>query len=285
MNSGPRPPATAGIREYARRHSVTPKAIRKAVDEGRIVTDADGRILVAESDARLAQGAVHGRRVSHSLAEARRRKMAAAVRLLDDEVALLRGNSHERGECRLTWQTLCAEAATELVKLLDLVPELAGMRPVMAAERLRERLYEILDDLAGRTTVDLPIRPEADDEEKAPTLADMSAVELATLRADLQAESLELRRRLRQGELLNGDEVDTVIRDRIYVSRSRLLGLPNACGGWFELGPEEGSKRLREDLADCLAELAALGVEPADFLPPVLLTAASARRRDADDTP
>ena len=91
-NSGPQ--ATAGIKEYARARGVSPAAVRKGIREGRIATDADGRVLVEQSDARLAQGAVHGRAVSPTLAEARRRKAAAAVRLLDDEVAALRASTH-----------------------------------------------------------------------------------------------------------------------------------------------------------------------------------------------
>lgn len=265
-NSGS-PGATAGIKEYARQRGVSPAAVRKGIREGRIAADAAGKVLVAESDARLAQGAVHGRSVSPTLADARRRKMAAAVRLLDDEVAALRASCLPADEVRFMWLNLCRESAASLATLLDLTPELAKIRPVMAAERLRERLHEILNDLATRQP-DVPVHaePTAD----GPDLASLSAVELATLRADLQAEALELKRRLRLGELLAESKVQEEIHNRILPARSRLLGTPTACGGWFELGEAEGRRRLRQDLADSLSELAGFGVTAAEFLPNVL---------------
>ena len=80
-----------GIKAYARRLSVTPAAVRKGVAEGRIPVDAEGRIQTKAAGEALAAGTVQGSRVSRSLAMARRRKLRAAVRLLDDELATLRG--------------------------------------------------------------------------------------------------------------------------------------------------------------------------------------------------
>ena len=146
--------------------------------------------------------------------------------------------------------TLCRESSAELATLLDLTPELAKLRPVMAAERLREKLYEISTTFPRATpTWRCATKPAPE----GPDLDKMTAVELATLRADLQAEALELKRRLRQGELLAENKVTEDIQNRLLPARSRLLGLPTAVGAWFELGEAEGKKRLRQDLVDSLS--------------------------------
>ena len=120
-------PTDRGVRAYARRLSVSPAAVRKGVAEGRIPIGAEGRILPDAADAALARGVVSGPTVSRTLAEARRRKLAASVRLLDDELAELRANSVTPADLKRDWLEACRLVAAEVERTFGVnVPRTEG---------------------------------------------------------------------------------------------------------------------------------------------------------------
>jgi hypothetical protein len=260
-------PDDKGVRAYARRHQISPASVRAGIAHGRIPVGQDGRILVAAADAALAKGTLSGARVSPSLANARRRKLAASVRLLEDEIAALRADCVSPTAARDAWLEACRLVAAEVVKLIEVGPRLAGLPYAASFLHLR---YEV-DALLNRL---VDVVPEAEAILAATqtnvAIAKLSAVELATRRADLQAERMELRRSLRRNTMVSLGAFAAAAEDVIARSRSLLLAVPSRCSPLFELGCEAGVKALTQDLRHALAELAVHGVKEADFVPAAL---------------
>src|SRR5687768_14105582 len=89
-------PRTLGLsrRAYARARGVDESTVREHVASGLLKPALlpDGSIDAALADALLAKGRTRGERTAPDLAGARRRKLAAQVALLADEVAEREGN-------------------------------------------------------------------------------------------------------------------------------------------------------------------------------------------------
>jgi len=259
-----------GIRAYARRLGVTPAAVRKGIAAGRIPVGPDGRIDAATADAALAQGAVSGPRVSKSLAEARRRKLAASVRLLDDELLAARANTITPDELQAAWLEACRSVVAEVERTFITM----GIKRAKSADAFGV-LRDQIDALLNRLVTCLPPEPVAAESAVEIDLATLSSVDLATMRADRQAEKMELQRALTRGELLEMDRAFAEIEDRIARARGLFLAVPARTAPLFELGEPEGRRALARDFLHALDELATHGVTAGEYLPAALREASA----------
>ena len=133
---------------------------------------------------------------------------------------------------------------------------------------LRDQVDDLLTRLAGCLPEEFV---EAETEPKRPDLTKLSAVKLATMRADRQAERLELRHAVMRGDLIELDQVVAGMEDRIGRCRALLLGIPSRASPMFEMSEDRGRQVLAADLTHALGELTGHDVEAADYIPAKLV--------------
>ncbi len=244
-------------RRYAHLRGVDEKAVRKAIEAG-ILKPAlrDGLIDVSAADALMAAHKIGGPTVATGLVKARTRKLAAGVALLQDELADLEASVVPAAGVAALTRDLTLHMARALWPIASMSERLAGLAPATAMAALEDEVRNRLEALAS-TKVQAP-RPKASKAKSEATLAEMTPVDLAARRADLQARRLEHQRALRTGELLHLAEAQAGAVDRVLRARTKLLAIPAKVAARFvgvvdavELAPV-----LEAEVGEALTELA-----------------------------
>lgn len=269
-------------RQYAAHLGESRANVRKLRDAGYLVLHPDGSIDVGASDAALSRRRTRGRDVPKSLAAARKRKLAAEVAVLQDQVAELEVVTTTPAGAETTWREFASAAVRRLLRIAPDAAKIASGRPPAEAEDvIRDVLYAALTEISG---VD-PDDPASDErgeplgdviarearetiEGDGPALADLDESTLAKMKVDLQARRIELRRALARGELLHLEACGTAWEDRILTMRAQLLVMPNKVAPEAEGHPSATfAAVVRREIEQAVAELAWRGVTPADLLP------------------
>jgi hypothetical protein len=145
-----------------------------------------------------------------------------------------------------------------------LAPVLAGLERSAAVAVLEGEVRDRLQALAD-TEVACP-HSKVGRQDDGSTLTEMSAVELAARRADLQARCLEIERGLRNGGLVDVVTAQAAVGDAVLRMRTKMLALPAKIGASLgEADAEELALLLRQEVGEALAELASEAVSIAQI--------------------
>jgi hypothetical protein len=250
-------------RAFAKRRGVTEAAIRKRIADGSLVPAIapDGRIDVLEAERILAQKTTAG----DKLAEARRRKLTAQVRILHDELDALSGSVVEPADVTLCVVETSRFIAQRLLRVApDAAPRVAGLQASMAADALRDVLYAAMDEVAS-AEIQATAREPAP---KRPVYARMNAVDLASSKANLEADRLEISRAIEHGELISVETLtDEFVRRALNV-RANLLALPSKVAPLLQVAAnrEAAHTIIEDELRHALAEFACQHISADELL-------------------
>jgi hypothetical protein len=267
MNSGPHS-AQQGIsrREYSRRRGVDEKAIRKHIESGVLAAAVrpDGKIDPDVADALLAACKTGGASVPSGLVKARTRKLAAGVALLQDELAEIEATALPAIGVAAVTKDIFLQMARVVWPIATMASRLAGLTPAAAMAALDDEVRDRLEAVAS-TKIQAPRGRKAQD---GPALADMTPVDLATLRSDLQARKMEVDRDLRTGHRVHLADATKGAVDAVLRMRAKLLALPSKIGATFSdvvVDMIEIEALLQAEVAEALAELAGPAVTLAEI--------------------
>lgn len=250
-------------REFARRRGVSERSVRRAIEDGRIAAAVlpDGSLDADLADGMLSSGSVTGVSAPSSLAAARRRKLAATVALLADELGELERSVLTRVVGEATDDLCVSEVARQLLTLPDeLAPQVAGLAPAIAApivedavtaamNRIADGGEKLAEDHAPTTGVAVAT--------SAPDLAGMSATQLAALKAHLQARKLEIERGLKRRDLMTIAEWEQSMGLRMMTTKHRVCGLHYKTAARFDSATvEEARSIIREELVEIIVNFA-----------------------------
>jgi len=249
-------PRTLGLsrRAYARARGVDESTVREHIASGLLAPAllADGSLDAALADALVAKGRTRGRGAAPDLAGARRRKLAAQVALLADEVAERRGNLVPLAEAKRVATEMLHRLAWGLRPLVTQAPALAGHDSATAFTLLTKDVHDVLTRLS-----ETPVVAEAS-EPNTPgaALEDLDPVALAARKTDLEAQRIELIRAEARGALVTVATFEAMIRPRFLTCRAGLLALPTKLAPYFVgLAPAEAIATVREALSEILANV------------------------------
>lgn len=247
-------------RAYGRARGVSEGAIRGYIRSGllRPAILADGSIDPARADEILAGGLTRGPGSPLELAAARRRKLRAECRLLNDELDALLAECIPREDLDEFLGKAALSMIPALRLLADAAPSLAGGEPVRIAASLSDLVYEILTAISTTpvTCDDAPPGDKADGHD----LADLDAAELAALKTDLQARRLEIVRQIERGELVRFMPAVDEFGDRLSAFRASLLALPTKAAPQLCATPKAARAFVRELLVEAVGKLEGRGV-------------------------
>jgi hypothetical protein len=251
-------PRTAGLsrRAYARARGVDESTVREHIASGLLKPALlpDGSIDAAAADALLAKGRTRGRGTTTDLAGARRRKLAAQVALLADEVAERDGNLVPVAEAKRVAAEILRRLAWGLRPLVAQAPALAGRDSATAFALLTESVHEILTGLSETPVV---AEQGCEPDTLSPALEGLDPVALAARKADLEAQRIELIRAEARGELVALGTFESMVLPPCLTYRAGLLALPTKLAPSFEgLDPTGAAAALREALQEILANVA-----------------------------
>lgn len=219
-------------RAYAKRRRVSEAAIRKRITDGTLAPalTRDGRIKPDVADRLLAAATTSGETTPSSLVEARRRKAAAGIALLRDEVDALGTGHAPRKLVEEAWRRISFAAARCLFGIgATVAARIAGKSPAAAGAIIDQAARQALNEIAGTQIAPLASVAKVAPVNQVP-LEEMTPVQLATTRADLLARHLETRRAITRGTLadLAAWERDGVAR--IVTIQRLVLALPSKIG-------------------------------------------------------
>jgi hypothetical protein len=243
-------------RAYARQRGVSEGAIRKHLASGLLAPAllADGSLDPARADALLARQRTRGV-VSAALSEARRRKLAAQVALLADEIAQRQENLCRRDEVDEAIRAILREIARGLRPILDGIPELAGADARTAFAVLTDSVHTTLQALSEAEIVSTEVAESQPVQGLA--ICDLDAVQLAARKAELEALRLELARAQARGELIPNADVEWSLIRRLANARTVLLALPSRLAPLFPIfTPQAAEAAVRRALEDAISNLA-----------------------------
>jgi hypothetical protein len=239
---------------YAKRRGVTRSTISRQIGDGLIPTTSNGLIEVEAADEALAKrAALLSRR--GTLADAQRRKLRAAVAILQDEVDYLVSHSIRPDDAIRVLTAHAAKIKWPFEQLIgDVAPRVAGLPAAEADAIVTAAVHGVLEALSSDPDVDEPVKSRA---KRRPKKMLLTARDLAAAKADLQATILEYKRWLRRGELIDIDhQVVPVLHDTLLRFRSRVLAVPTRTAPHFEAcSAAEAARVLRRAIDEALAEL------------------------------
>lgn len=250
-------------RQYAKRRGVSERSIRRAIEDGRIAASVlpDGMLDSDQADGLLAVGSVTGAAVPPKLADARRRKLAATVALLADDLDELERSVLTRAVGEATDDLIVREVARQFLALPDeLAPKVAGLAPAIAAPIVEDAVRDALNRIADKGEKLADDRAPTTDVAvvaAAPDLASMSATQLAAMKADLQARKLEIERGLKRRELMTVDEWERSMGLRMTTAKHRVCGLHYKTASRFDSATVDGARSIiRDELCDIIYDFA-----------------------------
>jgi hypothetical protein len=208
---------------------VNEKTIREHIGSGLLkpAIRPDGLLDPLVADDLLARGRTRGRDVAPDLEEARRRKLAAQCRLLDDEVQDLRRSRATPATLAEMFGFNYRAFAAGCAPVARAAATLAKAEPIDAFTVLTEAVYATLTDLSERR-LDCDGPDQTDDAIPAGVAFDrLDAIQLAATKTDLEGERLELVRATKRGDLVPIAVAMSGFGDRITYFRGRMLGLPS----------------------------------------------------------
>lgn len=261
--------AAEGIsrRAYAKRRHVTEAAIRKRIADGTLgdAVLVDGRIDPDVADRLLAENTTAGDRSPPGLSAARRRKGAAAIALLRDEVEALERSHMPRDLADHTTRRLSLIVATRLLRIADdIAADVVGKPARTAADIIDKAVFAALTEISetkvkGRSNSSTKRR-------RGKALAKATLVELATLRADLQARRLEVEHRIKRHEVIGIARWEVQLLNRVIVVKTNVLAMHHKLAPRFENATVAKAKAiLAEDLRRIVEGFACKAVSAAEL--------------------
>lgn len=232
-------------RAYAKRRNVTEAAIRKRIADGTLSSamTADGKINPDLADKLLAENTTGGNQTTAGLSEARRRKAAASIALLRDEVeAFERGFAPAQVIDALRKRVSLVIAAHFLKIVPDTSAHLAGKPPAIAAKIIDDAVFAAL--IAISETKRKVDTEGASKPQKGKALAKMTAVELATLRADLLARRMEVERQVKRQELVSVKKFEAEFMNRIVVIKTNAQAMHAKLATRFQKASAEKARKI-----------------------------------------
>ena len=262
-------------RAYAKRRGCTEKAIRDRITDGTLAKAVlpDGTIDADKADALLAARVTAGKHVGSDLNEARRRKLAAGVALLQDDVSALVDSVVRVDDAGQHIRQNSLEIAQRLFRIADeCAGKVAGKEAATAADILDDAVRAALDDLSdgGSEDDDLDNEDapylEAQNPPGGAALDDLTAVQLAALKADLEAHRLETKRALNNGKLVEIERICGEFAARCSIVRNRMLGLHMKIAPHLLSADKRKAKELLEiEISEGVEEMACTWVTKADL--------------------
>jgi hypothetical protein len=235
---------------------VDESTVRQAIREGRIAAAvaADGSVDAALADRLWAKNTTRaappepGR--SPSLSAARKRKLAASVALLEDEVAGLRAGSISPKDADKIVREELRPVAARLRRIArDAAPLVASKDHNATVAVLKAEVARALTDIIAVELAEPGEAPRP--RSKAPT-----AVELDARKTDLLAERMEFQHALGRGEMVPVTDVVEALGERLTNVRSLLMALPGRLASSFAYADTKQARTILEaELAAVLGEL------------------------------
>ncbi|MER9761595.1 hypothetical protein [Mesorhizobium sp. M0138] len=272
-------------RSYAKRRGVTEKAIRDRITDGTLTNAvlSDGTLDGDLADRLLAEKVTAGKHVGSDLNDARRRKLAAGVALLQDEVEALAVSVVPLDGVAPHIREITIDTARRLYVIADdFAGKVAGKVADEAAGIVDGAVREALTEISGGYAA-LGEDPDSEDatyfeakksRARGAPLDDLTAVQLAALKADLEAQRLETKRGLINGELLEIKQIGDEFASRCSIVRNRMLGLHVKVAPHFQNANKREAKKLLEiEISEAVEEFGCAWVTAAD------LTAGRARHQ------
>ncbi len=223
-------------RAYARRVGVNEKTVREHIASGLLkpAIRPDGLLDPILADDLLARGRTRGPSVAPDLDDARRRKLAAQCRLIEDEVKALRSSRATPANVKDILAANYRAFAAGCAPVAKAAATLAGADPLQAFTKLTEAVYAVLTDLSERP-LESDQDPALDDPPPTgPAFDTLDAIQLAATKADLEGERLELIRATKRGDLVTIAEAMSDFGDRLSTFRGRMLGLPSRSAPMYQ---------------------------------------------------
>lgn len=243
------------MRAYGRRRGVSDTTVRRYVDQGLIDTLTDGTIDPLVADAQLSERRTKGNHGSQTLANARKRRLVASVALLQEDVAALRDGVTDIADATAAYREMARYCAERFLSLAsECAPKVAGQEPAAIAEILRADLYERMTEVTNTKLVSNKATPRK--KKPGKRLAELTETELATLKADLGAERLEIKRAIKNDDLVLVDDIKAEWNKTLSISRARMLSMPKACAPVIDDDVRRAEKIIKKEIEWAVAELA-----------------------------
>lgn len=253
-------------RAYAKRRNVTEAAIRKRIADGTLANamTPSGLIDADLADKLLAENTTAGNQTTSGLSEARRRKAAASIALLRDEVEALESSfvPHDQADAVVKWLSLIA--ARRILQVADIAAQVAGKPPAVAALAIDEAVRAAQNDIAA-TPIPEPRKPAAKGK-AGKSLASMTLVQLATLRSNLHARRLEVQRHVKRGEVIALPKLESQLMHRLAVFKTNVSAMHAKLAPRFEgATPAKARTILLTELQQIVETLACKAVSAAEL--------------------
>lgn len=268
-------------RAYAKARGVDEKAVRLHIESGLLKPAIlpDGSLNAGLADVLLSTGTVKGPASAPDLADARRRKLAAQVALLQDEIAERRASLVTIVDRDKLVRTMVLEVARRSAAIVKHAGKAAGLPVVEAASVMTDRVHELLTELSTQPfeaeqeakRQDRGARnfnvPNLNVEPSVSALADMSTTELAARKADLEAERLEILRDVQNGVVEEVDEALLGLTRRLLDFRSALLAMPTRVAPVLQFSKAAAARQeVAKILRECVGNLAGPDTTEAELL-------------------
>ncbi len=259
QGSGKRRSSGMSRRGYAERRGVSDATVRRHLTSGLLAPALlpDDTIDADLADAILARSLTRSSAIP-AVDAARKRKLAAEIAMLQDEVTTLIDERVSPAAAREFVRDLLTLCAKQSIGVVDAGAGLAGHVPVDCFTTLTEAVFTSLTAIAETRATTRTIEDEA-----APTFAGvrldaLELTDLVALKADLQAQRLETLHATARGEMVLIAAIETDIIDRIANFRARLLAIPSRGAPLFQtLATADEARALTLELsAEALAQLA-----------------------------
>lgn len=253
-------------RAYAKRRNVTEAAIRKRIADGTLSSamTADGKINPDLADKLLAENTTAGNQTTSGLSEARRRKAAASIALLRDEVEALENSVAPQAEADKAVKWLSLTFAWHMLQVADIAPQVAGKAPAVAADLIDKAVRAAQNAIAATP---IPRSKKSTTRGKAgKPLASMTLVQLTELRTNLLARRLEVQRRINRGEDADLKLLLEQLLNRAAIFKTRAASLHAKLAPRFErTTPARARAILLDELEHIVEVLACKAVSASDL--------------------
>lgn len=255
-------------RSYAKRRGVSETAIRKRIADGTLAKamTADGKINPDLADKLLAENTTGGNQTTAGLSEARRRKAAASIALLRDEIEAFELGFVPRQAADDCARRVSLTIASRLLRIaFDIADQIAGKPPAVAATIIDRAVFDALTEIS-ETKVASSGKATAK-QKKGKALAAMTLVELATLRADLQSRRLEVERAVKRREVVEIRKWEAQVMHRVIVVKTNIAAMHAKLATRFEKTTAARARAiLLEELQYIVEALACKAVSAAELL-------------------
>lgn len=240
-------------RQYSKIRGISESAVRHHIARGVLAPAvlADGTIDAHKADELLKTHLTRAKVVPVALTTAKTRRLRAIVRKLGDEVYALNHSLVRPDDAAARMKRSNALIARCMKKLpVALAPLVAGQDGTEAHRLLRDGVIGVLEDISTKPSPkERPTTQELD-------INALTPVALEALRANLQAERLELDRAVALGQLLNVHEVGDAYTEKMGISKSLLLAIPGRVASQVANATvEEARTILMAEVAQALAPL------------------------------